>query len=185
MVKIFDNTEQLAYNYNYYRKGSNWSCNSKMKISSKTHYGLQAAYILARDGKNISAKQLETETGISSKYLERIMRIMTGAGIVAASRGAQGGYYLTKSPEKTTAGEIVRALEDNLEIIDCVKTGGCEKCASSIVWKKLYVSINDMLDQITLADMLEENSEGQSIKMNSKATCDCLNCDRNDCGKHN
>ena len=78
-----------------------------MKISSKTHYGLQAAYILAREGGSVSAKVLEKEIGVSSKYLERIMRIMTAANIVSANRGVQGGYFVARKPDEITVGEIV------------------------------------------------------------------------------
>ena len=148
----------------------------KMKISSKTHYGLQAAYILAKkSGVSVSAKELEKEIGVSSKYLERIMRILTGVGVVSANRGAQGGYYLADKPENITVGKIVRALEDELEIIGCVKNDGCVKCASNGVWKKLYKGINDLLDGITLADMLEENAPAEKIVCSSS----CADCSRN------
>lgn len=129
-----------------------------MKISSKAHYGLQACFLLAKaNGKSISAKELEKEIGVSCKYLERIMRTLTGAGVVKAVRGTQGGYYLVKSASETTAGDVVRALEDDLEIIGCVKNGTCVKCSSSAVWRKLYDGINEVLNSITLADMLGEN----------------------------
>lgn len=126
-----------------------------MKISSKAHYGLQACFLLARaNGKPISAKELEKEIGVSCKYLERIMRTLTGAKVVKAMRGTQGGYLLVKSAEETTAGDVVRALEDDLEIIGCVKNGTCVKCSSSAVWRKLYDGINSVLNSITLADMI-------------------------------
>lgn len=125
-----------------------------MKISSKAHYGLQACFLLARaNGKSVSAKELEKEIGVSCKYLERIMRTLTGAGVVKAVRGTQGGYYLVKPANQTTAGDVVRALEDDLEIIGCVKNGTCVKCSSSAVWRKLYDGINTILDSITLSDM--------------------------------
>ena len=135
-----------------------------MKISSKAHYGLQAAYILAKRGTTVSAKELEKEIGVSCKYLERIMRILTGAGVVLTARGATGGYYLAKSAEQTTAGEIVRALEDELEIIGCVKNTACSKCSSSLVWKKLYSGINQILNGITLADMISASEESNGVK---------------------
>ena len=130
-----------------------------MKISSKAHYGLQACFLLARaNGKAVSAKELEKEIGVSCKYLERIMRTLTGAGVVKAVRGTQGGYYLVKSASETTAGDVVRALEDDLEIIGCVKNGTCVKCSSSAVWRKLYDGINAVLNSITLADMVSGDS---------------------------
>ena len=69
-----------------------------MKLSSKAHYGLQACQILAEVyDASVSATELEEKVGVSGKYLEKIMRILTGCGVVAARRGAQGGYYLAVS----------------------------------------------------------------------------------------
>ena len=129
-----------------------------MKLSSKTHYGLMACHILGKHypDKSVSASALETHISVSGKYLEQIMRILTKRDIVKATRGASGGYYLTRSPKEITIGEIVRALEDDMEIIECVKDGGkCKCCPSAAVWKKLYQGINDLLDSMTLDQMIE------------------------------
>ena len=156
-----------------------------VKISSKAHYGLQAAYILAENrNKNFSATELGKEMGVSAKYLERIMRALCGAGTVKASRGINGGYSLARSPESITVGDIVRALEDDLEIIGCVKSGSCEKCASSAVWKKLYDGINSILDSVSLADMVESEQKSHSVccsvgSAKSSSACSCGSCPAN------
>lgn len=129
-----------------------------MKLSSKTHYGLMACDILAKNYGNgiVSASTLEAHISVSGKYLEKIMRLLSGREIVSATRGATGGYYLTKSPDKITIGEIVRALEDDMALIECVKDDAkCKCCSSSWVWKKLYVGINHLLDSMTLQQMID------------------------------
>ncbi len=129
-----------------------------MKLSSKTHYGLMACHILGRNFPDnpVSASSLETSISVSGKYIEQIMRLLSKRNIVTSSRGASGGYYLTRHPKEITVGEIVRALEDDMEIIECVKTKGkCKCCPSSKVWKKLYEGINDLLDAITLEQMIK------------------------------
>ncbi|MBR5900283.1 MAG: Rrf2 family transcriptional regulator [Clostridia bacterium] len=129
-----------------------------MKLSSKTHYGLMACHVLGRNYPEVpvSASTLESYIAVSGKYIEKIMRTLTGRGIVTANRGASGGYFLTREPALITVGEIVRALEDNMEIIECVKSEGkCKCCPSSAVWKKLYDGINDLLDSITLEQMIK------------------------------
>lgn len=129
----------------------------KMKLSSKTHYGLMACYILGESyGKApVSATALEAKISVSAKYLEKIMRMLTGRGIVAASRGKEGGYYLAAPPEQIKVGDIVRALEDDMEFIECVAgSGACKCCPTSAVWKKLYNGINELLDSVTVKDML-------------------------------
>ena len=117
-----------------------------------------ACHILGRNypDNTVSASVLESMISVSGKYLEKIMRMLSGRGIVAAARGASGGYYLAKPPENITIGEIVRALEDDMEIIECVKDGGkCKCCPSSGVWKKLYDGINNLLDSMTLEQMIK------------------------------
>ena len=129
----------------------------KMKLSSKTHYGLMACHVLGMNYPNnlVSASVLENKINVSGKYLEKIMRILSNCGIVSASRGANGGYFLAKPPEQITIGEIVRALEDNIEIVECVKNDGkCKCCPSSVVWKKLYEEINNVLNSMTLKQMI-------------------------------
>ncbi len=129
-----------------------------MKLSSKTHYGLQACHILGLNypDKQVSATTLETMIAVSNKYLEKIMRMLSKRDIVCASRGVNGGYYLAKAPENITIGEIVRALEDDMEIIECVsKEGKCKCCPTSGVWKKLYEGINQLLDSMTLRQMID------------------------------
>ncbi len=127
-----------------------------MKLSSKTHYGLICCHFLGRSNEPVSAKKLESLTGISGKYLERIMRTLASREIVSANRGVSGGYYLARTPEEITVGEIVRALEDDMKIIECVtKDGACKCCPSQKVWQKLYNGINDLLDSMTLKQMID------------------------------
>lgn len=129
-----------------------------MKLSSKTHYGLMACHILARNypDKSVSASMLEKYIAVSGKYLEKILRMLSKRDIISASRGAQGGYYLARAPKEITIGEIVRALEDDMEIIECVsKDGKCKCCPSSNVWKRLYDGINGLLDSMNLEQMVK------------------------------
>ena len=126
-----------------------------MKISSKTHYGVQVCCLLATEEGTLSAKELEKRIAVSSKYLEKILKILSGIGVVKATRGANGGYALTREPENIYMGNIVRALEeDNLEIIGCVAKNDC-CCPSAKLWKKLFDGMNEILDKITLKDVAD------------------------------
>ncbi len=129
-----------------------------MKLSSKTHYGLLACNILAKNynDRQISATTLENMIAVSGKYLEKIMRMLSKRNIISATRGVSGGYSLAREPKDITIGEIVRALEDDMEIIECVsKDGKCKCCPTSGVWKKLYEGINELLDSMTLKQMID------------------------------
>ncbi len=128
-----------------------------MKLSSKTHYGLIACHILGVNYPDnaVSASMLEKHIGVSGKYLEKIMRMLSSRDIVTANRGANGGYFLARAPKDITIGEVVRALEDDMEIIECVsKDGNCKCCPTSSVWKKFYEGINALLDSMSLEQMI-------------------------------
>lgn len=129
-----------------------------MKLSSKTHYGLIACHVLGVNYPDnaVSASMLEKHIGVSGKYLEKIMRMLSNRNIVTANRGANGGYFLAREPKDITVGEVVRALEDDMEIIECVsKERNCKCCPTSSVWKKLYEGINNLLDSMSLEQMIK------------------------------
>ena len=129
-----------------------------MKISSKTHYGVQICFRLAqKNGETVSVKEFEKLTAVSDKYIEKVMRILSNTGIVKSTRGANGGYTLARPASQIKMGEVVRALEENnLEFIGCVSKKGC-CCPSSRIWQKLYKGMNEILDGITLQDMVDDN----------------------------
>ena len=117
-----------------------------------------ACHILGKNypDSTVSASVLESKISVSGKYLEQIMRMLSKRNIVSASRGANGGYFLTRTPKDISIGEIVRALEDDMEIIECVRGDAkCKCCPSSGVWKKLYEGINDLLDGMSLEQMIK------------------------------
>lgn len=99
---------------------------------------------------------LEKEIAVSNKYIEKIMRMLSYAGIIQAVRGAAGGYKLAKPPQQITIGDVVRALEDNMEIADCI-TASC-RCASGDVWRMLYQGINAVLDSMNLQSLIDSGS---------------------------
>lgn len=140
-----------------------------MKLSSKSQYGLKACYVLAQNygKKSFSASALEKEIGVSAKYLERILRMLSGEDIILAERGVTGGYRLANSPENITVGDIVRVLEDDLEIVSCVNSS-CALCASGSVWKRLKDGINGVLDSITLQSLVDDYKEHGVCKCQHK-----------------
>ena len=133
-----------------------------MKMSSKARYGLYVAVELAKNyesGNVVNVASLSQSTGVTEKYLEQIIALMKKANIVESLRGATGGYKLTTSPENVTVGCILRAVEDNLEIVDCLHSGCANsgKCVARNLWGKLYDNINSYLDTISLKQLAEDN----------------------------
>jgi len=133
-----------------------------MKMSSKARYGLYVAVELAKrynDTDVVSVGTLAQTTGVTEKYLEQIIALMKRNDLVIAVRGANGGYKLAASPDKITVGQILRAVEDNLEIVDCLHKDCSNKCncVSRNLWARLYKNINDYLDTILLQQLAEDN----------------------------
>lgn len=131
-----------------------------MKLSSKARYGIFAVAQLAKNyGKLTSVNELAISTGVTEKYLEQIIAILKHSDIVVAKRGSLGGYELSRHPSEITVGEVLRPLENNLEIVDCL-SGKCSghnpKCLAQKLWCNLYLNINNYLDSITLQQFLEE-----------------------------
>lgn len=132
-----------------------------MKISTKGRYALRLMMELALNGNDrpISIKEVAVRQGISDKYLEQIISMMSSAGYVRSIRGAGGGYILTETPDKYTVGMILRTTEGSLAPVACVdENNPCdrvENCATTEVWRRLNTAINDVVDNITLQDLIE------------------------------
>ena len=132
-----------------------------MKMSSKARYGLYVAVELAKAYSRdvVTVSLLAQSTGVTEKYLEQIIALMNKANIVQSLRGASGGYKLTDAPDNITVGRVLRAVEDNLEIVDCLHKDGCSNkcnCVSHNLWVKLYDNINNYLDTISLLQLAED-----------------------------
>ena len=133
-----------------------------MKISTKGRYALRMMLESAMNPNECTKiSQVAKRQGISDKYLEQIVTLLARAGYVKSMRGAQGGYKLAFSPEEYTVGMILRVTEGNLAPVACLEdaTNQCERsqcCATLSVWEKLDKAINDVVDHITLADLVEE-----------------------------
>lgn len=133
-----------------------------MKISTKGRYALRLMLDLALQeaGQPTSIKDIAKRQGISEKYLEQIISVLNKAGFVKSIRGASGGYVLKKQPSDYTVGMILRTTEGSLAPVDCVEaeSGGCERmagCVTVMIWKKINDAVNDVVDNITLADLVE------------------------------
>ena len=135
-----------------------------MKVSTKGHYGVQAMFDLAQHfGEGpISLKSIAERQDLSEHYLEQLIASLRKAGLVKSVRGAQGGYTLSKGPDEIKVGDIIRVLEGPIAPVECVTEKGPENCMKAefcitrSVWERVRVSIEDVLDSITLADMCKD-----------------------------
>jgi len=140
-----------------------------VKLSTKGRYGVKAMFDLAQNYGSgpIPLNTIARRNNISEHYLEQLIAVLRKAGLVKSVRGAQGGYILNKSPETITVGDIIRVLEGPIAPVDCVNEDEPEHCENADfcitrnIWAKVRDSVAQVLDSITLKDMLEESKNLQ------------------------
>lgn len=136
-----------------------------VKISTRSRYGLRALLELAlRDSSGpVMMQSIADSQGVSRKYLDTIFASLKSAGMVRSRRGIGGGHMLGQTPENIRVGDILRALEGPLSLVDCV--GSAELCSRSHrcvtrdVWADVGKAIEGVLDNLTLADLVERHQE--------------------------
>lgn len=149
-----------------------------MKLSTKGRYGLRAIIDLAQYSTEepVSIMSISERQGISERYLEQLMSKLKKAGFIKSIRGAGGGYVLAKELNEISVGDILRALEGNLEPVECSglkPEEGCrsaDNCVTKYVWQKINESINKTVDEMMLDKLVEESRKlcchGQKEQIN-------------------
>lgn len=140
-----------------------------MKMSTKGRYGLRAMVDLAMTSENgpVSIQSIAERQELSEKYLEQLLAMLKKAGLVKSIRGHQGGYLINGNPETISAGDILRALEGDLTPVECSgleEESPCKaakSCVTKYVWKRINDSMEEAVDGITLAELMEQ---GRSIQ---------------------
>lgn len=142
-----------------------------MKISTKGRYALRLMLDLAQNDTNepIRIKDIAARQEISDKYLEQIISVLNRAGYVKSIRGPQGGYFLVKEPSFYTVGMILRLTEGSLAPVACLEdeTNACARqgdCVTLMLWEKINEAVRDVVDNITLEDLLEWQKEKERQK---------------------
>lgn len=134
----------------------------EMKISTKGRYALRLMIDIAihSAAEPVRIKDIAKRQDVSEKYLEQIIAVLNKAGYVKSIRGPKGGYLLTKQPADYTAGMILRLTEGSLAPVSCLEfeENDCprqDQCATLELWKRLDQAIKDVVDSVTLEDLVE------------------------------
>ena len=135
-------------------------------ISKKTKYALKSLIYLARsyDKGPVLISDLAREERIPRKFLELILLSLKNNGILRSKKGKGGGYYLGKPPREISMGAVIRILDGPLAPVPCVsetayaKCGECndeKTCGIRLVMKEVRDAMSNILDNASLADVLE------------------------------
>ena len=135
-----------------------------MIVSTKGRYALRVMVRFAQLGREeyIPLKEIAEKEGISQKYLESIMTVLSKAGFLDAAHGKGGGYRLNRDPKGYTVGSILKLTEGSLNAVSCTTQGAAacsrtECCETKPMWDKLDKMIDEFFEGITLEDLLKEN----------------------------
>ena len=136
-----------------------------MIVSTKGRYALRVMLCFAQRGgeEYVPLKEIAEAEGISQKYLESIMTILSKADFVDAVHGKGGGYRLNRKPEDYTVGSILKPTEGSLAPVSCTTQGAsaCSRstcCQTLPMWERLEKMIDEFFEGITLADLLRDGS---------------------------
>ena len=137
-----------------------------VKISTKGRYSLRMLLDLAEHKNDgfVSLKDISERQGISKKYLEQIVTLLSRPDILRANRGNKGGYMLAKKPDEYTVGQILRITEGGMFPVSCMEDepNRCERCGyckTLPVWRGLDEVINNYLDGITLQNIIDNSRD--------------------------
>jgi Rrf2 family transcriptional regulator, cysteine metabolism repressor len=136
---------------------------SFVKISTRSRYGLRAMLELAlHQGEGpVMMQTIAQNQGVSRKYLDTIFSSLKNGGLIHSRRGIGGGHVLTKDPDQIRVGDILRAIEGPLSLVDCVGSpyfcARSHRCVTRDVWSEISQAIDTVLDSITLADLVKKH----------------------------
>lgn len=135
-------------------------------LSQKTRYAIRALQHLAdRYGQGVvQLSEISVKQNIPPKFLTVILSELTRFGLVASSRGRDGGYMLALSPIDISYGDLVRVLRGSLALVPCASRYAHETCRNCVAeedcrTRALMLKVRDqtatLLDSISLADGIE------------------------------
>ena len=130
-----------------------------MKVSAKSDYAVRALLELAQaDDGPVKGERLAQAQEIPLKFLENILIELRHAGIVRSQRGAEGGYWLARTPGEVSIGEVIRAVDGPLASVrgeapeDLDYDGAAEHLQT--VWIAVRASLRSVVDELTLEDVV-------------------------------
>lgn len=111
------------------------------------------------DGDRVPMTSIAERQGVSVNYLEQVFTALRKAGLVKSVKGAQGGYVLADSPANIRVGDILRALEGDLSLVDTSgpgNPGSIRAALKSMLWDRMNDGLNEIVDSMTLDRLADD-----------------------------
>jgi len=138
-----------------------------MKLNTRGRYAVMALADMANFNTQnpVPLRDISLRQNISLVYLEQIFSKLKKNNIVKSIRGTNGGYILTRDPEKIRLSNIFLAVDEKVKTVQCKKESkkGCNgkltKCITHNLWDDLEMHINNFFEKKNLGDFLKNNLE--------------------------
>jgi Rrf2 family protein len=144
-----------------------------MQLLAQEEYGLRCLLQVAqhRGPDPLSIQAVAEGEGLSPEYAAKLMRALRQAGLVQSTRGAAGGYRLTRAAEQITVWEVIQALGGSLysdafcdshpgQLRDCVHT---TSCSIRGLWLSVESAVRGVLEKVSLADLVRGSAPLVSV----------------------
>lgn len=130
-----------------------------IRINKLTDYGVMIlAEMAAEPGEKFTSATLAERLEIPKTTVAKLLKLLTGAGILVSSRGRLGGYQLKMAPARLSMATILTALEGPVAVTECsLGPGICQtenKCRTGKGWQRFNHTLNSELEQLSLASLL-------------------------------
>jgi len=139
-------------------------------FSTSCHYGLQAMLYIAYHSdnqKNIDLTQIATEQNIPKHFLSKILQLLVKHKLLISTKGPSGGFRLSKPSEDTTLIEIIDAIDGMGVFTQCgIGFKQCDDenpCPIHDEYKKVRSQVQELFDQKSLHELVEDTKKGDSI----------------------
>ena len=150
-----------------------------MKITSQEEYGLRCILQLARQehGAPLLVRDIAEREGLSVAYVEKLLLIISRAGIIESVRGPKGGFLLTRPCAEISIGEVMRVLGGvpSKDEICSQFTGNHDTCVHHVdcslrpVWASITSFVHSVFDKIPISVLLQGEIDVKMVQLSGKS----------------
>ena len=130
-----------------------------MRLNRASDFALRILLLLGKLDDPISVDGIATTLGLAKSNVMKIVAKLSAAGLVTTQRGPKGGVTLGQSADRIRVGQVVRTIENDLAVVDCLNEGPCSciyvpRCALKPAILAATEAFFECLDDYTLASLL-------------------------------
>jgi len=128
-----------------------------LRISKLTDYAILIMVELTREGGMLSAHTLAERVHVEAPTASKVLKLLSGSGLLESFRGANGGYRVTRRASDISVAEVIAAIEGPIAMTECsIEEGLCsqeERCELRSNWQRISLAVADALQNVSLAEM--------------------------------